>query len=170
VCEETKKRKAQAGFISPKRREMENRSPRYLGRKEEKEDGEDECGKRMFPVRTHQGAVARRVSAKQELRRTVLSCLLWEDTFFEKGNEVARRIAELVTRNKAEDVAALAREARDEMQLRHVPLFLTRELARRKGAGRLVAETLEHAIQRADELGEFVRSTGKRARSRCRRG
>src|SRR5579863_2754042 len=48
------------------------------------------------------------------------------------------------------------REAREEMQLRHVPLFLTRELARRKGAGPLVAETLEHVIQRADELGEFV--------------
>jgi hypothetical protein len=42
------------------------------------------------------------------------------------------------------------------MQLRHAPLFLTRELARRKGAGALVAETLDSVIQRADELGEFV--------------
>jgi len=42
------------------------------------------------------------------------------------------------------------------MQLRDVPLFLVRELARRKGAGTLVAETLEHVIQRADELSEFV--------------
>ena len=42
------------------------------------------------------------------------------------------------------------------MQLRHAPLFLTRELARRKGAGPLAAETLEDVIQRADELGEFV--------------
>jgi hypothetical protein len=42
------------------------------------------------------------------------------------------------------------------MQLRHAPLFLVRELARRKGAGTLVAETLEHVIQRADELGEFA--------------
>ena len=112
--------------------------------------------KRMFPVRTHEGAVAQRIDARRELRRTVLTCLLWEDTFYEKGNGIAGRIAELVTRNKAEDVAALAREARDQMQLRHVPLFLTRELARRKGAGPLVAETLEHVIQRADELGEFV--------------
>jgi 60 kDa SS-A/Ro ribonucleoprotein len=112
--------------------------------------------KRMFPVRTHEGAVAQRVDARRDLRRSVLTCLLWEDTFYEKGNDVASRIAELVTRNKAEDVAALAREARDQMQLRHVPLFLTRELARRKGAGQLVAETLEHVIQRADELSEFV--------------
>jgi 60 kDa SS-A/Ro ribonucleoprotein len=112
--------------------------------------------KRMFPVRTHEGAMAQKVNAKRELRRTVLTCLLWEDTFYEKGNDIAKRIAELVAQSKAEDVAALAREARDKMQLRHAPLFVTRELARRKGAGPLVAETLEHVIQRADELGEFV--------------
>jgi 60 kDa SS-A/Ro ribonucleoprotein len=112
--------------------------------------------KRMFPVRTHEGAVAQRVDVKTELRRSVLTCLLWEDTFYEKGNDIAKRIAELVKQSKPEDVAALAREARDKMQLRHVPLFLVRELARHKGAGPIVAETLEQVIQRADELGEFV--------------
>ncbi|HKW57393.1 MAG TPA: TROVE domain-containing protein [Candidatus Acidoferrum sp.] len=117
--------------------------------------------KRMFPeqagpVRTHEGAVAERVDAKTELRRTVLTCLLWEDTFYEKGSDIATRIAELVARTKPEETAALAREARDRMQLRHAPLFLTRELARRKSAGPLVADTLERVIQRADELGEFV--------------
>src|SRR5215467_8796601 len=112
--------------------------------------------KRMSAVQTHEGAPAQRVGPKQELRRTVLTCLLWEDTFYEKGNDIAKRIAELVERNKPEDVAALACEARDKMQLRHAPLFLARELARRKGAGPLVAETLERVIQRADELGEFV--------------
>jgi len=112
--------------------------------------------KQMFPGRTHEGALAQRISAKAELRRTVLTCLLWEDAFYEKGSGVANRLAELVDANKAEDVAALAREARDAMQLRHVPLFLVRELARRKGTGPLVAETLEDVIQRADELGEFV--------------
>ncbi|HXY24587.1 MAG TPA: TROVE domain-containing protein [Candidatus Acidoferrum sp.] len=112
--------------------------------------------KRMFPVRTHEGAVAQRVDATRELRRTVLTCLLWEDTFYEKGNDIAQRISALAAENKPEVVAALATEARDKMQLRHAPLFLVRELARRKGAGTLTAETLEHVIQRADELGEFV--------------
>jgi 60 kDa SS-A/Ro ribonucleoprotein len=112
--------------------------------------------KRMFPVRTHEGAVAQKLDAKSELRRTVLTCLLWEDTFYEKGSDIAKRIAALAAENQLEVVAALAREARDKMQLRHVPLLLTRELARRKGAGPLVAATLEHVIQRADELGEFV--------------
>jgi 60 kDa SS-A/Ro ribonucleoprotein len=117
--------------------------------------------KRMFPAparpsRTHEGAVAQRVDAKRELRRTVLTCLLWEDAFYEKGSEIASRIAALAATNKPEDVAALACEARNAMQLRHAPLFLVRELARRKGAGSLVAESLERVIQRADELGEFV--------------
>jgi 60 kDa SS-A/Ro ribonucleoprotein len=112
--------------------------------------------KRMFPVRTHEGAVAQKVDTKRELRRSVLTCLLWEDTFYEKGNDIAKRIAELVAKNKPEDVAALACEAREKMQLRHAPLFLVRELARRKGTGPLVAESLETVIQRADELGEFV--------------
>jgi len=112
--------------------------------------------KRMFPLRTHEGAVAQKVSAKLDLRRTVLTCLLWEDTFYEKGNDIAQRIAALAAENKPDVVAALAREARDKMQLRHAPLFLVRELARRKGAGPLVADTLERVIQRADELGEFV--------------
>jgi hypothetical protein len=79
-----------------------------------------------------------------------------ENSFYEKGNVIAKRIVELVRESRAEDVAALAREARETMQLRHVPLFLTRELSRREACGPLVAETLEQVIQRADEHGEFV--------------
>ena len=112
--------------------------------------------KQMFAVRTHEGAVAQRVDAKRELRRSVLTCLLWEDTFYEKGSEITKRIAGLAAESKPEDVAALACEARNAMQLRHAPLCLVRELARRKGSGSLVAESLERVIQRADELGEFV--------------
>src|SRR5579863_8295659 len=112
--------------------------------------------KRMLPVRTHEGAVAQKVDAKRELRRSVLTCLLWEDAFYEKGSEIAKRIADIAAKSQPEDVAALACEAREKMQLRHAPLFLVRELARRKGAGPLVAESLETVIQRADELGEFV--------------
>ena len=68
--------------------------------------------KRMVPeqaaARTHEGAVAQRVDAKRELRRSVLTCLLWEDAFYEKGSEIAKRIAALVATNKPNDVAALA--------------------------------------------------------------
>jgi 60 kDa SS-A/Ro ribonucleoprotein len=75
-----------------------------------------------------EGAVAQKIDAKRELRRTVMACLLWEDTFYESGNDIAKRIADLVAPNKSEDVAALANKARSAMQLRHAPLFLVREL------------------------------------------
>lgn len=107
-------------------------------------------------TRTHEGTPAARLTPIKELRRSVLSALLWEDTFYEKGSAVAERIATLVTKAKPSDVAALAIEARDRMYLRHVPLFLVRQLAAIKGNGRLVAETLAHVIQRPDEMGEYL--------------
>jgi 60 kDa SS-A/Ro ribonucleoprotein len=107
-------------------------------------------------VFTHEGAVAQRIDPLRELRRTVLTCLLWEDTFYEAGRDIAVRLAELAAANRPEDVAALAVEARERMHLRHAPLLLVRELARRPGAGTLVADTVARVIQRADEIAELV--------------
>jgi 60 kDa SS-A/Ro ribonucleoprotein len=106
--------------------------------------------------RTHEGAVAMQISPLAELRRSVLTALLWEDTFYEAGSLVAARIQTLIPKCKPADVAALAIEARDRMYLRHVPLFLVRELARVKGNGTLVADTLARVIQRPDELTEYL--------------
>lgn len=107
-------------------------------------------------TRTHEGTPAARLTPIKELRRSVLSALLWEDTFYEKGSAVAERIATLVTKAKPADVAALAVDARDRMYLRHVPLFLVRQLAATKGNGTLVAHTLARVIQRPDEMGEYL--------------
>ena len=107
-------------------------------------------------LKTHEGAQAARLTPLQALRRAVLTALLWEDNFYEKGSEIATNVADLVPKVTPEQVAALAVEARDRMYLRHVPLFLVRELARTKGNGPLVADTLEHVIQRPDELAEYL--------------
>ena len=122
--------------------------------------------KRLFSVQTHKRAVAQKVDAKTELRRIVLTCLVGEDTFYQKGDDIAKRITALAAENKPEVVASLAREASDKMQLRHAPLFLVRELARRKAAGALTAETIEHVTQGADELGQFVAHYWKEKGSR----
>ncbi len=106
--------------------------------------------------RTHEGAPAKHISAEQELRRSVLACMLWEDQFYEDGVAIAGRIRELVPKVAAEKVAALAVEARTQMKLRHAPLLLVREMARLATHRQLVAETLFRVIQRADELSEFV--------------
>lgn len=108
------------------------------------------------PVFTHEGGKASPNTDSQELRRTLMTCLLWENTFYEKGNGIAERLADLVKKVKPEVAAAMAIEARSAMQLRHAPLFIMRELARVKGNGPLVAATLPHVIQRADEMGEFL--------------
>jgi 60 kDa SS-A/Ro ribonucleoprotein len=107
-------------------------------------------------IRTHEGGRATCTDAFHELKRSVLTCLLWENTFYESGSSIAERIAELVPKVSPDQVAALACEARDRMQLRHVPLFLLSELSKIKGAGPLVANSLAHVIQRADELTEFL--------------
>ena len=109
-----------------------------------------------FVPRTHEGAPARNLSPEHQLRRSVLACLLWETQFYEDGVEIAGRIAQLVPKVQPEKVAALAIEARAQMKLRHAPLLLVREMARHATHRRLVAETLERVIQRADELAEFV--------------
>jgi hypothetical protein len=106
--------------------------------------------------RTHEGGPARNLTAEQELRRSVLACMLWEDQFYESGVAIAARIRELVPKVAGDRVAALAVEARERMKLRHAPLLLVREMARVPTHKPFVAETLARVIQRADELAEFV--------------
>ena len=107
-------------------------------------------------LRTHEGAPACAIAPGLALRRSVLSCMLWEGEFYEDGVQIAGRIRELVPQVAAERVAALAVEARERMKLRHAPLLLVREMARLATHRALVAETLARVIQRADELSEFV--------------
>lgn len=106
-----------------------------------------------IPAFTHGGARAVRVGAEQELRRSVMATLLWEDQFYECGESIADRIKKLVAEVDPTVVSALAIHARSAMNLRHVPLLLCRELAR---SGNLRQEVLAGVIQRADELAEFV--------------
>lgn len=109
-------------------------------------------------VYTHEGARASRVSALEELRRSVMANLLWEGSFYEDGEDVADRIKSLVPQCLPDDVAGLAIEAREQMRLRHVPLLLVRELARHadRCPDGLIRITLERVIKRADEMAEFV--------------
>jgi hypothetical protein len=108
--------------------------------------------------RTHEGAPAfAPLSDEARLRRSILSCLLWEDEFYEDGEVISARIAALASSLDPEIVAGLAIEARSKMNLRHAPLLLLTVLAK-TGAKRekLVANTVADVVQRADELSELV--------------
>lgn len=105
---------------------------------------------------TAEGATASNINAEQQLRRSVMACMLFEDIHYDTGESVAERIASLVPKVKPERVRAMAVEARERMKLRHVPLFIVREMARHQSHRSEVSSTLERVIQRADELAEFV--------------
>jgi 60 kDa SS-A/Ro ribonucleoprotein len=108
-----------------------------------------------YAVKTHGGAPAvPHLTPYQQLRRTVLSCLLWENQFYESGVSVADRITQLCDQCTAEQVAQVAIEARNDQRLRHVPLLLCTGLAKKGGS--TVSKTLYEVIQRPDELTEFL--------------
>lgn len=111
-----------------------------------------------FTEVTHEGAPAARMTALQALRRSVLSALLGEKTFYEAGEAIFDRIARLSKEVHPQDLAALAIETREDGKLRHVPLLMLSVLAE-TGAGepdRLVANTISRVIRRADEMGELL--------------
>lgn len=120
---------------------------------------------------THGGARATRSTAEQQLRRSVMCCMLWENTFYEDGKDIAQRIQDealvLIKQGDAEKVADIAYEARTSFKLRHAPLWLTIGLIRagnnktlgliiRDEARAQVADTIIACVQRPDELNELV--------------
>lgn len=105
-------------------------------------------------IHTHEGAVAKHINPQMQLRRSVMSCLLWENEFYENDQTIADRILEFAALCPADYVAALAVEARNVHGLRHAPLMLLVDLIRRGGSG--VADAIADTIRRPDEMPELM--------------
>lgn len=127
--------------------------------------------------RTHEGAPASRINQIQALRRSVLSCLLWEKEFYEDGEAIADRILALSKEVTPEQLMALAIEAREVFHLRHVPLLLLVALLGRRVRSKAVGDTIATVVaHRADEPGELlslywkINGAGKPLPSQLKRG
>jgi 60 kDa SS-A/Ro ribonucleoprotein len=116
------------------------------------------------PIFTHEGGPAIPIPPLAQLRRSVMSCLLWEKEFYEDGIAIADRIAQEASAVSLGDLAAVAVEAKSVGKLRHVPLLLAALLDKRvndekppaeEGAA-LVRQTVRQVILRADEPMEFL--------------
>lgn len=112
-------------------------------------------------VHTHEGGKASHTNDLQSLRRSVLSTLLWENSFYESGVDIVTHVKTFAHKVTPIQLATLAVEAREAFKLRHMPLFLSRELVRHPAlkdvADRaIIGNTIERVIQRADELCEFL--------------
>lgn len=109
---------------------------------------------RKSAIRTAEGGRARSITPEEQLRRSVLTCLLWEDNFYEDGEAIADRIQRLVGEVTPEVAGEVAIEARENQKLRHVPLLVARAMA--KHGYQNAADTIQKVIQRPDELTEFL--------------
>ena len=107
-------------------------------------------------TQNHEGAKAWRMSPEWELYTTVVTTMGVEDKFYESGQDRVKRIASLVRKVDAEFVAQLAIYAREEMQLRSVPLLLLVELAKCHRGDSLVSRAVSRTVQRADEITELL--------------
>lgn len=111
---------------------------------------------------THQGGAGElHVTPLENLRRSVMNCLLWEDTFYESGVSIEDRINQLAAQVPYKDLALLAIETRNVGKLRHVPLVLICALLKRQDwkqvPGALSPRTvIKEVIQRPDEIAELV--------------
>ncbi len=103
-----------------------------------------------------QGMVAAKQDAESLLRRSVMSCLLWEDLAYETGKQNANNIANLIPLVDPQKVFDIALEARTLQKLRHVPLYIARIMAKLPEHKKSVGKLLPLIIKRADELAEFL--------------
>lgn len=101
----------------------------------------------------HVGTPVPSIAPYPKLKRLVLASMLWEDQFYMDGTSSADLVKSLVAKVDPNQVSELAVEARSKFKLRHIPLLLTRELAR---IGKLSSNILNAVIQRPDEMGEFM--------------
>jgi 60 kDa SS-A/Ro ribonucleoprotein len=106
---------------------------------------------------TYNGAPTQaKLTKEQELRRAVLTCMLWEREFYTSGNETADRIRKLATELPFDVVAKLAVDARGPYKLRHVPLWLLVSLIDSGHKGNQVSELIAKVVQRPDEMSELL--------------
>jgi hypothetical protein len=104
---------------------------------------------------THEGASAiPHLTPYQQLRRTVLSCFLWENQFYEDGVSIAKRIEECAQLVTPEQLSELAIECKDN-NLRHVPLLLASLLVKYHPSFD-AKPIIINVIRRADDLTEFM--------------
>jgi 60 kDa SS-A/Ro ribonucleoprotein len=104
-------------------------------------------------VQNHNGLAVKKASAADNLVRMTMAHMLWEKQFYVDGETSANILAKLVKEVPSEFAVAVAKRARSEFKLRHVPLLLMREVARKR---ELRAEDLAEVVQRPDEMSEFL--------------
>lgn len=102
---------------------------------------------------TYENAIASNISYEEQLRRTVMAAILWEDNFYEDGITVSNRIKDLIGKVDKETALNILFEAKFENKLRHIPLFMIVHMLK---YNYICSEDIVKVITRADDILELL--------------
>jgi 60 kDa SS-A/Ro ribonucleoprotein len=110
-------------------------------------------------ARTHESAVAFVGNPFQQLKRSVMCCLLWESSAYENGESIVDRIIKLIPQVTTGELLEIIRDAKIKNKLRHLPLLLLREMIK-DPKHRMVTQGVQYVFEitmdRPDNLPEFL--------------
>lgn len=105
-------------------------------------------------------------SLLEELKRSTMSCLLWEDEFYEDGINISQRIQNLINNiTDLDKIVKIIYQAKIDMKLRHIPLYMTCCLLNKQtkhincnpNKEKINFSSLfESIITRPDDMGEII--------------
>lgn len=99
------------------------------------------------------GNQVRELSAYEKLQRTAMSCLLWEDNFYEDGESVASRIQGYMKDVTPEQARQVLYQAKEVNKLRHMPLYLLLNMSKN---GYLSSDDVTKTVTRVDDMSELL--------------
>lgn len=109
-------------------------------------------------IYTNEGGKASHISDLEELKRATMSCLLWEDNFYEDGVSIADRITSLVKncidKGHYDDVIDILKTVKFDMRLRHCPLWMI--VAIYKAGKTIDKNVIASILTRPDDMGELL--------------
>lgn len=109
-------------------------------------------------VYTYEGGKASKINSLEELKRATMSCLLWENEFYEDGVSIAERISTLVDKcikqGLYNDVIDVLKKVKFDMRLRHCPLWLIVSVF--KAGEKVSKELISSILTRPDDMGELI--------------
>jgi 60 kDa SS-A/Ro ribonucleoprotein len=101
--------------------------------------------------KTFEGAPSVNLKAGQLLRRAVCASMLFEDTFYESGEDIAKRIQTLAAQVHPDEVNAIIKDAKFAGKLRHTPLFLAAS-----APDKVDRATLASLFTRPDDITDYI--------------
>lgn len=106
-----------------------------------------------YSIKTHEGAKSSYIPPKAKLERLVMSCMLWEDTFYVDGETISNQIVETCKHVTGDFIVELAQKVHSEGKLRHIPLFLIVQALKKKAK---CATVIADVCNRPDQMTELL--------------